>query len=220
MKKAKLSLIALALASIIAMPSYALDLPGLKKDKGASTEQSVDASALQDGLVKKYVGANLEINTAQSLLAESLGLKDSAAALQANAKALSAGNLDEKGLTRVSQSSEETNKLVAAAMAEGKPLSEESKKKFTESLPHFIGGMGLTKDLPNEAKSFTSAAQQQISSASMMDKLKVKDKLATGVYVATDAPKFISSSANTLKSILAFAKTNNIPVPKNATDVL
>ena len=220
MKKMKLSFLVLALSSAVVMPSYGFDIPGVKKESAASGGQSVDASGLQEGLVKKYVAANVEINTAQTLLAQSLGLKDSAASLEANAKALSSGNLDQKSLSGINQTSENVNQQISAAMAESKPLSDDSKKLYAESLPHFVKGMGISKDLPAELKTFSSSAQQQISAASMIDKLKVKDKLAVGMYLVSDAPKFITNTSSTLKSVLTYAKANKIETPKNATDVL
>lgn len=217
MKLFKLSLVALTLACTSV---HAIDLPGMGKKKEQKAENVVDAFAMQDGLLGNFSKATQSLLMAQSGMADALGLKDQAATSMAEAKAIGSGSIDKAAAEKAKAGSEAASKAIEDALKKGDALSSESKKAFAKSLvPYAISVKGALA-LPNDAKSFADIAQQQISAASMMEKLNVTKKLEPGVYVAKEAPGFIGGHVTTIKQIVGFLKANNIEVPKEATDLI
>jgi hypothetical protein len=209
------------LTSIAATSVLAFDLPKIPGVQSTSAAPAgADAVAMQEGVVKKYVDAATDVNEAQTHLAKAFDLKDQVATLEAEATALKSGSVDKSTLEKQTQTSAALNDEVAKKISSGTQLSDEGKKEYSASLVPFAKGVAKSTKLPAEIQSFSTAAQQQISSASLMEKAKITSKLSAGTYLVSNAPGFISNTASSFKQIVTYAQSNKIPVPKEATDAL
>jgi hypothetical protein len=180
-------------------------LPGLGS-KGA------DLSAAQTGLVKSYVGANKDVLMSQSKLLEALGLKDKAAAARATADSLGDG-ATKGNLQDADKAQSDDSKAIAEALkAPAGKMDDQSKKTYTQGLILLASGMvkytGMHKDI--------DAFKNGLSGASLLE----TPKLQTGAYVVTSFPGNLQNLTETMKNAVAFAKTNGIEVPPEATAVI
>jgi hypothetical protein len=180
-----------------------------------------NAISMQDGLVARYVEASRQVNTAQTELLYAFGLKDKAAALEAEAKALSSGaTLDKDGIEKQKKLSDDANAAIQAKMDSGAELSAEGKQHYAKSISPFAAGVAITTKMPNDLTAFSNAAQSQIQSSSVLDKVKVTSKLSSGLYLVKELPGYSVNLLSCLNKIVTYAKKNQIPVPKDATAAL
>jgi hypothetical protein len=181
-------------------------IPGLGNVLGGS-----DMSGQSDALVRNYVAANKDVLMANFHMADALGLKEAAATSKATADALGDGAT--KGtLEEANKTVSDTSGAVAAEMAKHPKLDAAAKTKFQQGLVKLVQGVvkyrGLRKPAADFAAGISNASPLQIP------------KLQSGVYVASTAPTSISNAATALNNVIAFAKSNDIPVPADATSAL
>jgi hypothetical protein len=180
-------------------------LPGLGS-KGA------DLSAAQTGLVRSYVGANKDVLMSQSMLLEALGLKDKAAAAQATAASLGDG-ATKGNLQDADKAQSDDSKAIADALkAPAAKMDDQSKKTYTQGLILLASGMVKYTGMRKDIDSFKSG----LSGASIME----TPKLQTGAYVVTSFPGNLQNLTETMKNAVAFAKSNGIEIPAEATAVI
>jgi hypothetical protein len=211
----------LLLAAIATSPVYALDLKMPSVNKQASAPAAGNAIQMQEGVVKKYVEASGLLNKAQTEMLYAFGLKDKAAALEAQAKVLGSGaTLDKDGIEKQKKLSEEANNAIQEKLDSNAQLDAEGKKHYANSLVPYSGAVSITSKLPNELSTFGNAAQSQIQSASMTEKLSVTNKLAAGMHLVKELPGYTGSLLGHLNKMVSYANKNQIPVPKDATAAL
>lgn len=190
-------------------------IPG---DSGADPSSSVS----QESIVQSYVAANLLVLNATEKFAKAFGLKKQAAAVRAEADALQSGSTT-AGKNEFKSSVSVSDKAMAAVQAkmdEGAVMSEEGKGNYIEGLGLAAESVMATKDMADDAKTFATAANLQIKSASMMQKLKVTKKVSAGMFVAKELPGYTSRLVANLGKVTAYAKSADIPVPEDATAAL
>ena len=204
-------LLALPMASSAQLPSLknlpglgSLPIPGNTADAGAVAGQN-------DALVRGYVGANKDVLLANALMAEALGLKDQAATARATAEALT------EGATRGNL--EDSNKAVSAsttavaeAIAKSPQLDAQSKATYQSGLAKLAQGVIRYVKLRKPAQDFSAGLKG--ASPVMIPKLQ------SGIYIVSQLPGGISNLATSLQNATAFAKSNDIPVPPDATEAL
>jgi len=201
------ALICLPLAAMAQLPSLK-SLPGLG---GAAAATGGDATGQNDALVRGYVAANKDVLLANSQMAEALGLKDAAAASKATADALTdgatKGNLEDSNKA-VSASTD----AVAAEMAKGPKLDAAAKKKFESGQAQL--GRGLLKYIELRVPAQNFSASLKTASPLMIPKLQA------GAYIVGQLPTAVSNVGTSVKSAAAFSKSNDIPVPADATKAM
>jgi hypothetical protein len=203
-------------AALICVPFAAMaQLPSLKSLPGLgglpAAGGSGDVTGQNDSLVRGYVAANKDVLLANSQMADALGLKDAAAASKATADALTdgatKGNLEESNKA-VSASTD----AVAAEMAKGPKLDAAAKKKYQAGMAQLGVGMLKYINLRGPAQDFSNS----LKNASPM----MLPKLQAGAYVVTQLPTGLSNLGTSMKNANAFAKSNDIPVPPDATKAM
>jgi len=228
-KASRKVLVAAFLASSVCSSGvYAFGLGDIKKPSlggdgaaSAPAQNMNDVVNTQEGIVKRYVSAASSINMAQLKLAEALGLKDQIASLQDQQKVFDSGAvLDKDALEKAKKTSSAADQAINKRLDEESELSDEAKEKFAESLIPYAQGLAGTKALTEEFSPFLSAATAQINAASLTDKMKVKGKLETGMYIATETPGLLKNLMATTSKLLDYAKSRNIKTPKEATDLI
>lgn len=189
------------------MPS----IPGVKGLGGSGGASAGDLTGQQDSLVRGYVAANKDVLNANSLMAEALGLKTAAATSAATSASLT------EGATK--DSLEESNKAVAAStsavaaeMAKKPVLDANSKALYSKGL--VLLGTGTTK-LVAVGKN-VSTMGSSLKSASPMQ----LPKLQSAVYIVSNFPGSMSNVGGALQNAIAFAQSQDIPVPADANDAL
>jgi hypothetical protein len=221
MKNLKVPVLLLGCLAIAASAAVARDLKLPFGSGSKSVAGSGNAGALQTGVVQRYVLASTSISTALLELANAYGLKENAAALQAEITALQSGSVNDKdGLKKNAKVSDAALSAVQTKIESGEELTAEGRKHYIASLPHYITGIQLTRMLPDDARQFSDAAQSQLSSASMLEKPRVMSSLSTGTYLVGEIPGYTGRVFTGFKQIVAYAQKNQIPVPKDATAML
>jgi hypothetical protein len=172
---------------------------------------SADSSGQSTSLVSGFVSANKEVLMANSLMAEALGLKDEAATLKATSDALTDG-ATQGNLEDASKAVSTSTDAVAAAMAKQPKLDAASKAKYQSGVGRLGVGMLRYVALRGPAASFSSSIRS-------FNPLALTN-LQSGVYVMTQLPTSISNLSTSLQNATAFAKSNDIPVPADATKAL
>ena len=200
--------------------AFDLNLPGVSAPS-ASASGGANAEAMQEGIVQRYTQASTKIDMAQLELARAFDLNDQAAALEAQVTALKSGaTLDKDGIEKQKKISDDANIAIQAKLDANTQISDEGKKHYVSSLIPFASGLALTAQMPSDLKAFADASKSQISSASLLDKLKITSKLSAGTYLASELPGYTTRVVDGFKKLVTFAKSNQIPVPKDATDLL
>jgi len=198
-------------------------LSGLKKPAIPGASSSDTSSAVsQEAIVQSYVDANVLVLSAQKKLVEAFGLKGLAAEIGAEVDSLSsastqAGKDDFESSTTLS---DRAMAEVQAKIDEGAELTAEGRESYIEGLSLTAQSVIATKDMAEDAKSFNASAKSEISSASMMKKASVTKKFSAGMFVAAELPGFTSRLTSNFGSLMAYAKSADIPIPDDATDAL
>lgn len=186
-----------------------IKIPGI--GGGDSKSAGGDTVAQNDALVKSYVQANKEVLVANSHMEDALGLKDAAAASAATAAALTEGATT-GNLKDADKAVSESTDAVASELAKGPKLDAESKKKYANGLAAL--GRSLVKyiNMRQPAQGFAEG----LKSVSPM----MLPKLQSGAFIVQELPGSVTRLTTSLKNAVSFAKTNNIPVPDDATKAL
>lgn len=171
-----------------------------------------DAVSNQDALVNAYVAANKKVLMAEYRMASALGLSEAAALAKAEADALSSGATKDNLAKADSVQSDVSKAISERQNAKGTKMDDKSKKEYAEGLESL--GQGLIQ-YAGMAPKFT-AFKNALSSASPL----MIPKLSSGAYVLQSFPSNSINLKNTLVQAVSFAKSNDIPVPKDATAAL
>ncbi|MDG2442402.1 MAG: hypothetical protein P8M13_03985 [Luminiphilus sp.] len=190
-------------------------IPGMGGDETPQLS-AADALDQQAELMEQVTKSLTNLASAQTLMAEALGLKEEAAIASQNATDLEAGGLTgSDDMEKRLASSDTVTDAIEAKMAEGEQLSDESKKIFASSLPPYgVGSVGMVtsaKSAATTASNLTSSADPQI--------LAKMDELKSIVSFGKAAPSIISGFKDTTGSILKFAQANNIDTSELEADI-
>ena len=212
----------IAAAAMAALMSGSYASAGLADLKKLGKQASPDASgASQETIVQNFAHALGTVMQGQAELHEAFNNKDKAAELRSTAEALTGGSTVEKGdIEKARALSAEAQASSQEKIAAGAELSDEGRVHYLNGLVLSAQGVSETKALAKDAANFSTSARQQISSASMIQKAKVTRKLAAGMYVVKAVPGFTSELVKNFGLLVTFAKSANIPVPEDATDLL
>jgi hypothetical protein len=215
--------VAVSVVAICASTSalaFDLKLPTKPAEQSAAPSGG-DAVGMQEGVVRKYVEGSKQLNTAQTELLYAFGLKDQAAALEAQAKALGSGaTLDKDGIEKQKKLSDDANKAIQEKLDSGTQLTAEGKQHYVKSLSPYAAAVTITTKMPAELSAFSNAAQSQIQNSSVLEKAKVVSKLSAGTYLVKELPGYSANLLSCLGKLVSYANKNQIPVPKDATAAL
>ncbi|MGH8273967.1 MAG: hypothetical protein ACRES9_06900 [Gammaproteobacteria bacterium] len=204
-----LIVVAAALAAASVCPAYAGFGLGSLTGHKSSNAQILNQ---QSKLVHDFSTAQTQTLKAQALLAQAFGDKNQAAELRADAKTLANGASAQDVEKSIGDSSR-ANKQINKNMKAGVKLTEQGKKLYAQAVPYYVTGLTQTIALRPDIMNFSSSAQQALESASIVDKLSLRNKLAAGVYLTKHAPAYISELQGTTGEILSYSKKENITIP-------
>lgn len=202
---------------LMTMPAFAqLGLPRVPSAIGGNGAASISSG----DFYQTFREARVQMNAAEIILAEALGLNEEAALLRAEADRLSQGSITSDEVSSSIQTSKTTQAAITERMNEGEALDGAGKAKMAEAMPPLAVGTILTAQLPEAANNFASRLQSEASSASFSRRVQATRKATTAANLARDIPGFVNQTLSNYRTILGFAETNDIPLPDNATDAL
>jgi hypothetical protein len=213
-KKSLVVALTAALALAPGVGSAQFKVPSL--GGGNSSSGGGDATAQQDQLVKAYVSADKEVLVAQAKMADAVGLKERAAKLNATSEALGAGATKDNLEASETMQSEASQEIQAKLQDKNLKLDAEGKKKFADALGSLGRGIVKYSNLKGPIANFQNA----VSGSGAAGMVNAAAKLGAGKYIVTSTPGHVKNLSNTLNSAVAFAKSNDIPVPADATAAL
>ena len=167
---------------------------------------SSGSSVTAEGIVSKYVAGAQYVNSADIKMLRAVGLKDAADRAELHAKNLTEG-ATQGALEESTKSQTESSKALEDALKNNKTqMDAKSKEQFANGMADLGRGLLAYLAVSKDAAGFKPSVSSLGASA-----------LSAG-YIVKSLPDSITSLASSLKSSVEFAKTNNIPVPKEAAD--
>lgn len=203
--------IAVLIAAFLASPAHAQFSNLFSKKPAASATGSGEAPS-GDSLVSGYQTVSSHVVNSQLALAESLGLKDQMALLQAEQKSIVAGQTDTDAMKKTRSVTDATAKEITAKLDAQPKLEGQARGKFTEGLLEYLKAAVATKQLVGVAQQWGSGGVTGLGG------LAGKGKAA--MWVAKETPGLAKTVGATTRALLAYAKRNNIETPANATAAL
>jgi len=222
----RMTLILAALASLTIATNADAQLSGLKATADSYTDAAKDVAApgdiSQESIVQSFVAANDLVNETNAVMLEAFGRKEEAAKVREEGAALSAKATegDKDALKEFTVFSQDNLDIVASFATDRAEISAEGREKYVEGLVLAFESVMASKGMAAEASAFATSAQNDIKSASMLQKAKVVKKLAAGSFVAKELPGFTQRLTGSVGSLMTYAKSVDIPTPDDATDVL
>lgn len=221
--KRTLSVAVISLLATAGAAHAQFKLPAALGGSSASTASpgDSDAAVSQDGLVRTFVGSQMEVLAAQQELALAYDLKDQAALIASEQQALSSGGVTEASQIQTSiQVSDNANAAIAAKQAQQTALSEDGKKHYAASLPHFVKGVAGTRQLVVEASKFTASAKSAMTSGGIAGLAGGMTKLKAGAYVAKSTPAYSKQVFDAFRKTVSIGQSSGVKVPSDATQAL
>lgn len=185
------------------------DLKSLTSKAGSSG--SSDMSGAQTQLVQQYVSADKSVLDGNSKMAEAVGLKAAAAAARAAGDSLTEGST-KSAISDADKTSSDTSNAVSAALKNTGTMDAPSKAKFADGMLSLAQGLAKYIGMAGSVGSFTSGLTSV--SPTMLPMLQ------SGAYIASSAPGSIKNLSSALSNAVSYAKSHDITVPADATDVL
>lgn len=184
-------------------------VPGLdKSDDSSQTTSGPSAEVAQEALVKDYAFAAAMVLKAQQNFLKAFGNKNEAAKAGNRAEALLSGKgtPSKQELADAKEVSDEASAAINQLMSEDAEISEEGKVYYRAAMPYMFKGVQGLAQLGGTAKSFLDNAKNEIKAAGMGGAMKLKKKLAAGMYVAPKIPKLITDTTGNFKSLVTYGK--------------
>jgi hypothetical protein len=209
-------LVCVALATGAFLPQLAMaqfgmpSLPGMGKSSGSSAP-AADLGGQQDALVRNFVGASKLVLTAQSKMADALGLKNQATAAEQTAAALGDGATKDN-LSDSNKVVADTSGAIKESLAKKPVLDAAAKTRYAEGLGNLVAGAvkyaGLGKDVKGMGDSMKSASPMALT------------KLGSAAFVVSKFPGSASDLFSTLQTAVAFARDQGIALPPDTQSAM
>ena len=205
----------------MALPDFGSKMKGMMP-KGEATEEVVEESGsdgseelsaadAQESIVSEFREIIRDVTIAQSAVVKALGIKDEAAAVEADANAIS-GECDNKCLDEAIARSAELNEKIETALANSESMKNVSKEEAGKAaLPWLKAGYRTAKYVPKLSK-WGKSATAEIKEAGMMGAPKMKKKFSQGLFIVRKAPPAAKKWITTIKLMQDVFKKNNISI--------
>ena len=179
-------------------------VPGADAISAAATKGSSESKSRM-GVVPAFIIAAGSVNKAQIMLAKAFNLKEQATLLEAESNAFEKGaTIESEQIETITAMQTATSELIAEKIASGAKLSSEGRILYAKSLvPYAVGLYGLNK-LVDEAQSLIANPMSLMSQGGQV------------VAVAKEMPGYTETLFTTTKSVLTYAKSNDIEIPDEA----
>jgi len=223
MKGSFRNLFAGLLIFVMSVPAGAFGLGDIAGGGDGGSDVDVGQLVSQgDGLMGRFSLAFGNMNLALANTLDALGHKDEAEQLTARGNFYIEGNIAEKDA--VERDIEVTRNAVALVeeSAEGAAaVSAEGKKALASAVPHYVKGVYEATQLLPEAQQWAESVSSGISSLSSnpMKLNELRQSTAAPIFVATNLPSFMQSFAGATNNFVAFARSNEVEIPDDISNV-
>ncbi len=182
------------------------NIPGM----GAQSDNagSTDLSGAQDQLVKQYVSAAQSVFDGDAKMADALKLTTNAASDRAASATLTEG-ATKGALSDANKTASENSNAIAEALKHTENMDAPAKAQFAAGIVSLAQGVVKYVGLKGAFDSFANG----LSSVSPM----MLPKLQSGAYIISSLPSNLKTLTSSLKNAIAYAKSHDIAVPKDAT---
>lgn len=199
----------LALALSAGHAHAGLKLPTLgKSDTTAAPSQAPSGDALVDAFLKSHGS----VVAAQQALANALDMKAEVAKLDAEVKRLGGGQLDIDAMKKSRETSEAIDAEIEKKLAAKPQFTAAQREQFTAGLVHYGTAVLGARNLLTQAQQFTASVGS--------NPMSLVGKARTALWVGKETPGYVSGLGGTTRQLFAFAKSNGIKPPANATAAL
>lgn len=223
----------LVLLWVTTVAAYGFDLGGFVREVSKRSEQVLQEAqknansnnagkgtkqASKDGLVtstallQHYQQSTTDLLKAQAEFLRAFDLKQAAAALDAEATALGGTSLGTAGLKKITVRSMQANEAIQQKINERTQLTEQGRKHYVQGLvPYLTGCRELTivhKKIHYIEEDFKSG-NVDIAMRS----------IEISLFMAQNLFPYLNSLKKTSASVMSYAKSNKVDVPKDATSV-
>jgi len=218
MKATKMVIVSSVVAGIFAMqPTYAFNLSSPLG--GSSSSGATDNMAAQDALVKSFVASQIEVFKAQSLLAQAYGLKDQAKLCDDQANTLQSTSVDSDTLKKTVDLSNNAMDQISDQQKKQASLTDDEKRFYVQSLPHFALGVIGTHDVVEKAATFTSGVKNSGSSVGGLLSMGTS-KLASGMFIAKATPSYSKNLFDVFRKTVTIGENSGVKAPADVTSAL
>jgi hypothetical protein len=154
-------------------------------------------------IVVLYTGATRSVNSANVKMLRAVGLKDAADRAQLQAKNLTSGATKDS-LEKAAKVQTENSKALEAKLQGGKfQMDARSKQQFSEGMADLGKGIIKYVALSKSVRNYTPSPADLTAAP-------------VALYVVSSLPGSMLALGGSLKNAIAFARENNIPVPKES----
>ncbi|MCJ0766070.1 hypothetical protein [Variovorax terrae] len=203
------ALTAMALASpTLSFAQFGNMLGNLTGNKSSGGNAGADMGAQQDQLVRTYMAAGKDIQTANGHMAAALGINAQAVDAAATSDSLSAKDIEAQDKAISANAAAQSEALKSGATLK----DAEAKTRYAQGLLSLATGVKKYMDLGKDAQGFSSG----LSSVSPMQ----LGKLESGAYIVKNLPGSVSNLTSVLRRAIDFAKNNGVDIPREATSLL
>lgn len=182
----------------------------------ASSNSTANAPS-EDAMVQSFIESQGQILAAQVLLAQAYGLKDQAAACEAQETALKSSGVDTDTLKKTVDVSNSANAAITAQQEKQATLTAQEKASYAQSLPHFAEGVLGIRKVTQEAGQFAGAAHGSMGLSALNGGLT---KARAVAFIAQAMPSYSKSVYGVFRKTIEIGQNNGVQVPSNATAVL
>ncbi len=201
----------------VAFASVALTLPvasyaqfgNLLGGGKSSSNAGADLGGQQDQLVRNYMAAGKDVQTANGHMLEAVGLKRQAL----NASTSSATISGKEDIEEQDKAISADSQALSDALKAGATLTDAgAKAKYAQGLVALVSGMKKYVGMRNDVQSFSSG----LSGVSPLQ----LGKIQSGVYIVKSLPTNMTTLSTVLRQAIEFAQKNGVKVPDDATSLL
>jgi len=175
-----------------------------------------------DGLMGRFSLAFGNMNLALANTLDALGYKEKAEQLSARGNFYAEGNIAEKdAVERDIEVTREAVALVEESAEGAEAVSDAGKEALASAVPHYVKGVYESTQLLPEAQKWADSVSSGISSLSSnpMKLNELRSSTAAPLFVATNLPSFMESFAGATNNFVAFARSNDVEVPDDISNV-
>jgi hypothetical protein len=180
-------------------------------EDSSDNSAAISAEEGQEAIVTEFKQILSGVALAQVKVLNAYGLKDQAAALEADANLIS-GECDKKCLDKAVAGSMAANEEIEKLNVESAQLDAEGKAILAEAIPPLlINSYGFVKFLPKVSE-WGKSAGDEMKAAGFMGAAKLKKKFDIGLFIVSKTPSVVKDISSTAKMLMTYSKENNIEI--------
>jgi len=214
-------LLAATILVLISSSAFAFGLSSLT-GAGSSNSTALTADQIQgqfSNASKDYTAATKNFLLSASVALEAFNSKTSADRLKSEANQLGSGTVSTDDISKRTALLKSANDEVTAKLKSGEKLSEAGKTKISQSMVYMGKGIATEVPLVSNVVTLSKNTVDSMKSLSVTQIGKVRATASVLSALSSSLPKDLGLAKDTMGMYFDYAKSNNIEIPKDASDV-